>query len=337
MMDAIGHLTRQRQYADVSKLAEGDRNILAAKGITQQTWDIWRAAELDRWGSNHTLLTPDNIMAVEGPPIEARRQAVIDLLSIVREEQDLAVITPGARERTAMMFGTQAGTIGGEIVRSAMLFKSFPWTLITRHGERFRMSQAPQDRFAYLASLFVFMTMGGVVAQWINDLLGGKDPRPMNVFSDDPDQRSVAVRNWIQASLKGGALGIYGDFLFSQTNPYSGNTMAETLAGPNFGTASELQRVTFGNAIEAVQGEETNIGSEAVRTARGVTPGANLWFIKGLTDRYIWNQLQEMTDPGAIDRMRDRQESTQQTQYWWAPDELAPERAPDLESGTRAN
>lgn len=337
MMDAIGHLTRQRQYADVTKLAESDRNILAAKGINQATWDIWRAAELDNWGANHTLLTPDNIMAVEGVPLEARRQAVIDLLSIVREEQDLAVITPGARERAAMQFGTQGGTFAGEMIRSVMLFKSFPWTFLTRHGERMLMSERGGDRFAYFASLFVFMTMGGAMAQWINDLLSGKDPRTMNVMSSNPDQRSIAVRNWLQASLKGGALGVYGDFLFAQTNPYSGNTMAETILGPNVGTASELQRLTTGNVIEAIQGEDTHIGSEAVRFARGHTPGANLWMTKALTDRYIWNQLMEMTDPGAVDRMADRQRSMQGTSYYWAPNQLQPERSPDLGAGVREN
>lgn len=338
MMDAIGHLTRQRQYADVSRLADGDRAILARKNITQETWDIWRAANLDSWGANHTLLTPDNIMAVEGPSIEARRKAVIDLLSIVREEQDLAVVTPGARERTAMMMGTTGGTVSGEMVRSIMLFKAFPWTLLTRHGERSGFTSSGfKDRFAYFAPLFIMMTTGGVLAQWINDLLSGKDPRTMNVMSDDPEQRSIAVRNWLQAALKGGALGIYGDFLFAQTTPYSGNSMAETILGPNVGTASELQRLTTGNAIQAIQGEDTNIGSEAVRFARGHTPFANFWATKGLTDRYIWNQLADMTDPGATERMMDRQQSMQQTEYWWAPNELEPQRAPNLEAGTRAN
>jgi hypothetical protein len=335
MMDAIGHLTRQRQYADVTKLAEGDRAILAAKNISQETWDIWRAAELDRWGSNHSLLTAENIMRVDGVPMEKRRQAVIDLLSIVREEQDLAIITPAARERSAMMMGTQAGTVSGEMVRSIMLFKSFPWTFMTRHWDRGTAFGGAKDRFGYFASLFLFMTMGGVVAQWINDMLSGKDPRNMNVTTPDPEQRSIAVRNWMQASLKGGALGIYGDFLFAQTNPYSGSSMQETIMGPNFGTASELQRLTLGNIPGALQGEETDIGSEAVRFARGITPGANFWATKGLTDRYIFNQLAEMADPGSIDRMMDRQSSMQGTEYWWAPNALEPERAPDLAAGTR--
>ena len=333
MMDAIGHLTRQAAYADVTRLAEGDRNILASKGITQETWDIWRTARLDRWGANHTLLTPEAIMAVEGVPFEQRRQAVIDLLSIVREEQDLAVITPGARERTAMMFGTKGGTVDGEMVRSIMLFKSFPWTLLTRHGER----AARGNRYTYFGSLFLFMTLGGLAANWINDLLGGRDPRTLNVLSEDPRERSIAVRNLMHGTLKGGPLIVYADVLFSETNQYGGGGLEETILGPNIGTASEALRLGPGNAVQALAGEETNIGSEAVRFARGMTPGANLWMTKGLADRFIFNQLAEMADPGAIDRMRDRQYSNQRTSYWWDPLEPAPEREPDLGAGLGAN
>jgi len=340
MMDAIGHLTRR--YQDVSKLGAADYHILSQKGIRQETWNIWRAAELDTHGANHTLLTPDAIMAVEGVSLEAKRQAAIDLLAIVREEQDLAVIVPGARERVAMTAGTQAGTATGELVRAMMLFKSFPWAFLTRHGERGLSNASAGGRFAYFGALFVNMTLLGVAAQWINDLLTGKDPRNMNVMSEDPHTRSIAVRNWIQGSLKGGALGIYGDFLFSESDPYSGNSAIETLAGPTAGTLGEAQRLTFGNLAQAAEGQETNIGPEALRFARGVTPGANLWFLRGLADRAIWNELSDTMKPGATEELTARVQSQRGQSYWWLPQDnplagQAPERAPDMGAGTRAN
>lgn len=362
MMDSIGHLTRR--YESFAKLAAGDRRILASKGINEQTWAIWRAARLDNWGANHTLLTPENIMAIPDAEIaqiagisrslegggnmpaseaqrllfEARRSAVIDLLAIVRSEQDIAVITPGARERAGMDQQLVKGTWRGEIGRSVFLFKGFPWAFMQRHIERgWDMTGKPVDRVAYLASLTLFMTMGGAVANWINDLLNGRNPRNMNVLSDDPEQSSRARRQWVNAALKGGGVGVYGDFLFAQTNPYSGNSFSETMAGPLGGTVSQAQRLTGGNAIEALQGDETHFGSEAVRFAHDLTPGANLWFIKGLADRTVWNQLMEMTDPGAVDRLRERQQRTQGTTYYWNPRELTPDRPPDLSTGTRPN
>jgi hypothetical protein len=274
-------------------------------------------AQLDR-------LSADNV----------KREAVIKLLSIVREEQDLAVITPGARERVQLTAGTQAGTPAGELVRSIALFKSFGWTVVQRHVERGLAMNHPLGRFGYLASLYVFMTFLGAASLSAAAILAGKDPPDLDVFSDDEQRRSRAVRNWLSASLKGGGLGVYGDFLFSETNPY-GQSLSETILGPNVGTAAEGLGLTIGNAVQAAEGEETNFGSEAVRFARGVTPFASNWYTRALTDRAIFNQLQEWTDPGALDRMRRRQESQRGTTYWFDPsanplEGEGPERAPEL-------
>lgn len=333
MMDSVGHLTRR--YADVTKLKADDYRILADKGIDQQTWDIWRAASLDNWGANHTLLTPDAIMAAPGFSMEAKRDAAIRLLGIVREEQDLAIITPGARERAAMTFGTQAGTIGGEFARSMLLFKAFPWTFMTRHWERMQGYDSLHGRVAYFAALYLFMSLGGAAANWIKDILSGRDPRTMNLASSDPRERSVAVRNMLQATISGGGLGIYGDFLFSETQQFSQSGLAETMLGPNVSTASDALSLTFGNATQAAAGEDTNFAQEAGQFARSITPGANLWYTRAITDRAIFNQLQDMLDPGATDRMQQRQYSTRRTEYFWDPSSNpiegeGPERAPEL-------
>lgn len=334
MMDTIGHLTRQRAYADVTKLKAADYRILSAKGITQATWDIWRAAKVDNWGANHTLLTPDAIMAVDGVPFEAKRQAVIDLLGVVREEQDLAVIVPGARERTQMTQAFIRGTHMGEIGVSAMQFKQFPWTFLLRHAERASIYGA-YGRVGYAMSLVLFMTLLGAGANWVKDILSGKDPRPMNALTQDPKLRSIALRNWGQAAMSGGALGLYGEYLFAETAPFSGNTLAESILGPTVSTAGQAASLTAGNLAQALSGEETNFGSEAVNFARGMTPGANLWYTQPFTDRVLFNQLAEMSDPGSLDRRVARQYSRQRTQYWWDPGELTPDRAPDLEAGVR--
>lgn len=335
MMDAIGHLTRQKAYADVTKLDAGDHAILASKGIDQETWDIWRAAKLDRWGANHTLLTPDAIMAAEGYTHAQKRDAVIKLLGVVKEEQDLAIITPGARERVQMRMGTNPGTLGGEIMRTGVLFKSFPWTVLVRHLERGLAADNPLGRVGYLASLYVLMSLGGAAALSIANVLAGRDPPDLDLFADDDERRSRAIRNWGHALLKGGGLGIFGDFLFAETTQYGGSTLAETMAGPNISTLGEAESLAIGNAVQALQGEETNFGQEAVRFARGITPGANLWYTRAITDRAIFNELMEWAEPGSLEKMRRRQERTRGQTYWWNPEDnpLAgelPERGPEF-------
>lgn len=354
MMDAIGHLTRQAAYADVAKLNASDYRILAAKGISQEIWNVWRAAKLDRWGANHSLLTPDAIMRVEGVPVELRREAVIKLLGIVRDEQDLAVITPGARERVQMSLNLERGTVHGELMRSFMLFKSFPWTVLQRHGERAKAYRAGGPghakpgkglqrlgRFGYMGSMFVNMTLLGVGVLMIKDLMQGKDPRDFDVFDDDPERKSIAYRNWMAAMMQGGALGIYGDYLFQETSPWSGNSPAETLAGVNLASIDQIDTLTRENFLQfsAARNEGQSVeealastrgAAEGIRFARSHTPFMNLWYTRALTDRAIWNALSEQIQPGYLDEVAQRQEQNAGTTYWYPMDSMTPERAPAM-------
>jgi hypothetical protein len=334
LMDSIGHLTRR--FADVTALGANDLRILASKGIDQATWDIWRAADLDKHRGNDTLLTPENIMKVQGVPVEARRSAVIKLLSIVRQEQDLAVINPGVRERwqlQQLIGNPRSGTVLGELWRSVILFKTFPWALLERHLARAQFYGG--NKYAYLAAMFVSMTLCGQLTNWLNDLRRGRDPRTVNVFSGDPHTRSIAWRNVINSMLKGGALGVYGDFLFSETSPTSGGGLAETLMGPTGGLISQTLGLTVGNAVQAIQGEDTHFAKELLRYTRSNTPGSNLVWTQTLTDRYIWDMLADLAEPGSNERLRQRQQQREGTTYWWEPGDTVPERAPDLGAAVR--
>ncbi|NJM08823.1 hypothetical protein HC891_25455 [Candidatus Gracilibacteria bacterium] len=133
----------------------------------------------------------------------------------------------------------------------------------------------------------------------------------------------------IAASMKGGGLGIFGDFLFNESNNYSQNSFAEMLSGPLVQTFSQVDQLTRGNIAQYLAGEETNVGPEATKFARSNIPGGNLWYTKALTDRFVFNTLAEELDPGYFDRLEARQRRIYGTEYWWEPDEVAPQRAPD--------
>lgn len=321
MMDAIGHLTRR--YTDVTKLKEEDGRALASAGITQEIWDVWRQARLETRGANNTLLSPDAIRELDIDP-GLKQRAIDTLIGLVAQETDVAVIQPGARERVQMSFGQETNSINGEIARTVFLFKAFPWAMLQRHWERGLQGFEGGGRYAYMAALFGLTTTGGIIANWINDILSGKDPRNIN-----PTEQA-GFRNLFAGYLKGGAMGMYGDFLFSETSQYGGGGLAEALAGPALGTIGQMTRVGPGNLVQAAAGEETNWEAEAIDFARSNTPGANLWYTKALTDRFIFQHLQELANPGYNDRRMQRQRANQGTEYWWPAAEPAPERAPDL-------
>lgn len=341
MMDAIGKLTR-----DVERLKDlqaDDHRLLLSKGITDADWHVWRLAEPENWRGNDSVLTPESIMRVTDDELrqakligagetgeKVRRDALHRLLGTVLEETDMAVIQPGMKERAMMGGKLQRGTWKGELTRSFFLFKSFPLAMITRHWMRGMGLPTAGGKATYIASLVAATTALGALSLEVDQVLQGKDPRTLN-----PAEKG-GVKNWINAMLKGGSLGIYGDFLFSQatqggsTAGASGGALA-TVEGPIFGLIDEAMNLTQGNLVQLAQGKPTHAGAELVKFIKGNTPGANLWYAKAALDHLIFQQLQEYFSPGYMANVQRRAEREFGQSYWWRPGSgLSDARAPDL-------
>lgn len=134
-------------------------------------------------------------------------------------------------------------------------------------------------------------------------------------------------RFWIKSLLKGGSLGIYGDFLFAEMNQHGGSPMA-TILGPGAGFVEEVLNLTQGNLIQAAVGKDTHAGAEAVKFAKDNTPGANLWYLKSALNHMIYYRLMEYFSPGYLSRMKRRAKQDFGQTYWWAPEKSLPSRAP---------
>lgn len=331
MMGSIGGIVKD--HATLKDIDATDHRILLSKGITDTDFAVWKKAQLEDWGSgNTTMLTPESIYRIPdgelvklGDPATLREQAATRLLGSVLEETDVAVIEPGARERAQMGGGLQRGTWRGELTRSFFLFKSFPLAMIERHWQRGMSLPTRGGRAAYIATLLAATTVLGMASLQVSELLAGRDPRNMNPFAKG------GTRNWIAAMLKGGSLGIYGDFLFSGQSQHGSSPLA-TLTGPVLGLGEDFLNLTQGNLIEAAQGKKTHAGAEFVRFVKGNLPGASLWYAKAGLDHLIFHQLQEYFSPGYLAMMRSRSSREFGQKYWWEPGTLSPQRAPDIEA-----
>jgi hypothetical protein len=329
MMDAIGAVVKN--HASLKTLDAADNRVLLSKGITDTDFQVWKKAELEDWGNgNKTVLTPESIYRIPdaelkdlGNPTQLREQAATKLLAHTLEETDVAIIEPGAKERAITGANIQRGALKGELILSFFLFKSFPLAMIERHFERGMSLPTVGGRAKYLAALIAATTVAGVASLQVNELLNGRDPRNMNPFEKG------GVRNWIAAMLKGGSLGIYGDFLFSDATQH-GQSPVASFMGPVIGTGESLFNLTQGNMLQAAQGKDTHFGAETVKFAKGLMPGTSLWYAKAALDHMIFHQLQEYFSPGYLANMRSRAQRDFDQRYWWEPGEVAPSRAPDL-------
>lgn len=377
MMSSLGEVVGK--YDTLAKLDPDDNRILLSKGITETDYQIWRLAELEKWGAGNGVLTPESIMRIpEGKIYEAskgriteleaelqakidginqmgamtpeakaasiadwskvygeqiadvtdtaRRNAVLRLLGVVQEETDMAVIRPGAADKFLTGAGMERGTWKGELTRSFFQFKAFPLAMIARHFMRGMSMETTGGKALYLGSLIAGTTILGAVSQSVNDLLSGKDVRNYNPFEGEN-----GVKNWMAAFLKGGSLGLYGDFLFSGATQNNQAGPIAAALGPVAGLVEEAFKITQGNIVQAIQGKDTNFGAEAVRFVKGNTPGANLWYAKAALDHIIFHQLQEYFSPGYLSQMQRRAQSEFGQQFWWTPGTgVDGMRAPDL-------
>lgn len=333
LMGAIGN--QIKSGLEFSSLHETDIRTLKNFGITEVDWNVWKLAKLDDLGrGNDSVLTSESIARIPdadikkafGADIDAagiRRNAVVKLLGAVNTESDFAIVTPGWRERSQFYGDLQRGTVKGEIVRSVLQFKSFPWAFLQRGMDAVSNMDGPTSKAAMTAFLIGSTTLAGAMLMQTRDTLTGKDPRAM--------MDENWYKFWSAAFLQGGALGIYGDFLYGANHTRYGSGILESLAGPTVGPLLEIGLVQPMNAAsKAIEGKETHLLAQTAQDLKGFIPGGNLWYTKTALDHLVFQNVFEMLSPGYLQSIRKRTAKEYGQDFWWGPGELSPDRAPDF-------
>lgn len=219
-----------------------------------------------------------------------------------------------------MVGGLQRGNLRDEITRSFWQFKTFPIAQFQRIWDIGLSRPSMGGKIQFLSSVMLMQTLAGAMMLQTQSLLSGQDPRPMDDW-----------KFWLASFIKGGSLGIYGDFLFSAnaTTRY-GSGPLEAIAGPTIGTAATAVTalVQAGNALS--EGKETRLSAKMINMGKGFIPAQNLWYTRAATDHIIFQNAQEALSPGYLANMRAASMKNFKQDWWWAPGDLAPERAPDM-------
>lgn len=311
----LSHALEQHRRTDWSALDEFGRRRLESAGVTEADWKVWQKAQ-----AVEGMLTKDGIRAVEGISDADANRAVARLLGYLDQEARTAVLSPDLSTRAMIQQGTKSGTWGGEVLRSVMLFKSFPMAVVDKHLRRIRNIPTAQGKVAYSVAMMSSLQLFGAVALQLKDIAAGKDPRDM-----------TTGKFWLAAAAQGGGLGIFGDILYTGMggNARGGQANWTSMAGPVFGTMMDAADLTMGNAARAAQGKEVDFGADLLRFTKGNTPLINLWYLRAAVDHMLLHDLQEELSPGYLRRMRKRSQKDWGQDYWWQPGDTLPERAPE--------
>jgi hypothetical protein len=325
LMSYVAKVTRE--HANFADLNRADHGVLANKGVTENDWKVWQAAEPERWGSMPMITPkaiaaiPDSALASLGDPAALRRHASTQLLAHVLEEAGMGAMDTGPRQRVTMQLGTTKGTWGGELLQSAMLFKSFAFSMMMKHWNRAAEMPGAGSKFGYVAPLIVYGTVIAALGNQLRNLLAGKDPENM-----------ASPKFWGAAILRGGGLGFFGDFFYDEVTQ-NDNSLAAALGGPGLTTAEDIWKLTGAALIHHLQGDvrsDRNLAGNAIRFGKQNLPILNLWYLQSAMDHIVWNNFQEAASPGYLERMQARAEATKGASWYWRPEDAAPSRAPDV-------
>lgn len=311
-MEYLGHLTEMRDRSFVN-LDPVIQRQMRRYDIGEAEWDAYRATPLRQERGTDWIFPSDNEAVGER------------FLEMVLTETDFALIMPDLRTRAVIGNLGAPGSLGGELVKSAVLFKSFPLAILSLHGRRMIEQSTLPGMLGYAVPLLLLMMAGGGLSAQLKTVSVGKDPVPM----DD-------IRFLGRALAQSGGLGLFGDLLYNSQTSYGGG-LGSTLLGPVLGqTVPNVADATFGNIGRALDDDEATKAEflkDIASTIEREVPGRNLWYTRLGWDRIIADEVRRQTDPDYDRKFSDmmRRAENEGTEYFWAPGDVVSEaRAPDV-------
>jgi hypothetical protein len=310
----------------LEQVPEKFQRMLREYGVDSGAWETIRT----------TPLRDGGFLA----PIDIADAGLRDrMLGMIMTETDAAIPSATLTSR-AIGVGSRPGTLAGEVLRSAFQYKSFGVSLILTQGGRTMSIKGGANKLAYLAGVNAVGVSLGLLVLWLRDLRNYEDPRPISPASLG------------QAWTQGVGFGVFGDYITAATSERAGSWPA-ALAGPTAGAMGEMGEFIIGNAVQTGQwamdperkrdgtaktwNEQTKAGREAVRMAKRYAPGTNLWYLRGAAERLMFDQMQQLFDPGYEESFKaiERKHAEEGHPVWWHRGDLAPERPPNLAGGDR--
>lgn len=329
LMEKYGRLSRTKAWADLDPM---DQELLTKTGLNERAWEVMRLADpvVDRKGNQlmsarSIYEIPDDKLKPFGDPQKVRDEVATQFQAHLLDEQGMAVVEAGLRERTLISGGLRRGTGTEFLWKGLTQFKSFPVAFLMRHGSRAMSMEKGTSKAAYGASIFAMTTILGALVVQLKELANGNDPQTM-WDSDDPNKMAAF---WMRSAVQGGGLSILGDIVVAGADP-SGRGITDFMVGPLGSDIKSVANVTIGNAMQWHEGKDTNAANEAYRLLKNKIPAQNLFYTKAAANRLVFDELQDMIAPGYREKyLRKAEREHDRTRFWG--DDLGDIQMPDFE------
>ena len=331
----------------IGDLDVGSRKYLERKGVTQDHWNVWRLAELDKGPDGDApMLTPDAIEAVPDAKLEPivraqlgkkappeaiakgvrrlRQDAQVKLLAMLYTDIHNADRGFSGRSITDQynqgLLQHPAGTPMGEMLRTFYMLRSVPLAIFKTHMVDVpKMFDSRAAGWAYRAKFVAGTTILGGLGVQLKQIAAGNDPEDMTSW-----------KFWASALAAGGGFGIFGDAMFKPNSDHTENALGKLALGPAFSAGSDLW-----NLIQAAREHPEKFGdpnwqAQAVKFIRNnATPFMRLWYLRAAFDHMVYQHIMDMVNPGYSERVQ-RYMDRNRERTWWAPGETFPQRPPAI-------
>jgi len=171
-----------------------------------------------------------------------------------------------------------------------------------------------RGRLGYLGSYALTTILAGALIVQVKALAGGKDPE---------DMTNPAF--WPKALASGGTLGLLGDASYSGVSAMFG--------GPATDGIDDLRNLVMETG-ELLSGDgKANPMGEIIDLARKNIPIQNIWQVRLLMQRAVWDEALRYADPQAYRRKEQYQKKLMKdngNRSFWPAGSGMPERLPDM-------
>lgn len=304
-----------------AKLNEHSAKILQKYGIGPVEWDIIRASAqasedgITFIGSNGVRALPDDVVkkimdsggVVGFDPGLYKRISAQKLGSYFRDRVDIGMNRAGAFEKASLLNrGWMEGTAEGQAIRFLSHFKSYSYTMASKFSKAYYYEnlagKSLGEGAATLAPVMVSLTALGYTGQVAWDLAHNRTP-------SDPTRPKTMV----DAMVRGGMGGIYGDFLLGTWDSRHGRDALSFLAGPEAGKVKDMMDLVSDFKEAGLERDASKIRASAITRFLKNNLVGNIPVVSQGMD-YLWfNALAEAQNHGYNERMKARLEKQGQS------------------------
>lgn len=324
----LGRIMAQNAGRAWDGLPPSFRETMDSYNISPKEWDFFRQHARTKLSSGREILVADAVLEAPTDAVRAytgstnsavNERALADIeekfRAYLQDQVFHGVLRPGARERAIITGGRAPGDNLGEVLRSVMQFKAFPLTLMTRVFQRINKAETilggapipflttPRSQIGLMAGYMAALYGVGYLALTLSDFAKGLSPR-------DPSD----PRTHFAALMKGGAFGVYSDFMFNEA-VFGRDNLAGTLLGPTLGDVGRGLSALEKLRDYATGGTDDFPETEFFQLLKSNVPGGNLFYTRAAMDYLIWYDLQEAMNPGTLRRIEGRAEERGQEFY----------------------